>query len=106
MTNEEWKDLTARAARAAGIELLWSSEPDLKPRRKDTMQTFAPLDDDGDAFRLMVQLQMTVEADEHPRATTHWAESVWAPFPLVEDTAATIRRCIVGAAASLPGAEQ
>lgn len=90
------------AARAAGIELVWSTEPDLHPRRKDSYATWNPLTDDGDALRLAIALDMALDLDEHPRATTPWAdESMWAPFPTTEDKAANVRRCIVRAAAAL-----
>lgn len=56
-----WKELTSRAAYLQGIELLWSSEPDLKPRNAKTLETYAPLDDDGHAFRLANQLIMRIE---------------------------------------------
>jgi hypothetical protein len=100
------RELLERAARTIGLTLVWSTEPDMPPRRADTYDYWTPLTDDGDAFRLMVKLQMTVEADEHPRATIPWQESAWAPFPLVEDADATVRRCIVLAAAMLPGTTQ
>lgn len=58
---DEWKSLTAMAAHMQGVTLIWSSEPDLKPRSKDTMQTYAPIDDDGDAFRLANHLILRIE---------------------------------------------
>ena len=57
---ERWRDLTDCAARLQGITLLWPNDPTLKPRNAATLETYAPLDDDAQAFRLMTQLLMTI----------------------------------------------
>lgn len=52
------RELLERAARAVGVELLWSSEPGWAPKLRDERkQSWNPLDD-GDALRLAVTLGM------------------------------------------------
>lgn len=51
------KEILEWAAKAAGIELAWSSDPGLAPKLKShRMTSWNPLDDDGDALRLSVKL--------------------------------------------------
>lgn len=53
------RNLFERAARAYGIELVWSSEPGWAPKIKgNRMVSWNPRDNDGDAFRLAVKLSL------------------------------------------------
>jgi hypothetical protein len=56
-----WRELTEKAAYMQGITLVWPSEPDMKPRDAKTRETYAPIDDDAQAFRLASQLIMHIE---------------------------------------------
>jgi hypothetical protein len=100
-------ELIERAALAAalGKPYEWGGWPDPKKpafiNEQNDIVFFDPLTDDGDALRLAIKLDMALDLDEHPRATTPWAESMWADFPPAEDKAAAVRRCIVSAAAAL-----
>jgi len=63
------RDLIERAARAAGIELIWSSEPGWAPKLKgNRMVSWNPRDDDGDAFRLAVKLSLFDDAESRASA--------------------------------------
>jgi hypothetical protein len=63
------RELTEAAARAVGIKIEWWHEGTSMERavRVDDEETFGPLEEDGDAFRLMVALNMRVE----PARTMH-----------------------------------
>jgi len=50
------RELLELAAKAAGVELKWSSEPDMPPRIAQTWHNWNPLTDDGDALRLAVSI--------------------------------------------------
>lgn len=52
------RELLEMAAKAAGIELKWSSDPDIPPRAIPSWELWSPLTDDGDALRLAVKLSM------------------------------------------------
>lgn len=63
------RELLTLAAKAAGIELVWSSEQDMAPMIKgvtgnSTRCWFSPLTDDGDALRLAVKLRMQIQIND------------------------------------------
>lgn len=55
-------DMLLLAAKAAGIEIAWSSEPGVSPRHKRTFTAWNPLTDDGDALRLAVKLHIDIQS--------------------------------------------
>lgn len=108
------KELTAAAARAAGIELVWSSEPDLAPRIAVTYHIFNPLEDDGDALRLAVSLGLDIDVHrQEPTGGTAGVEVrgyVYRRMLVTEPAAdngaslqSATRRAIVRAAAKIGG---
>lgn len=98
MTTQD-KELLERAARAAGIELLWSSEPGWAPKLKsERMQSWDPLSDDGDAFRLAVKLEIQVIHHHHG---VGWVDAGFFKELIGGDPYAATRRAIVRAAAAI-----
>ena len=93
-------ELLERAAKAAGVDLEWSTMDGVSPRNRDGWNSWNPLTDDGDALRLAVRLDMGVEVmlslnesragdgDQEPVAERHNGD----PY-------AATRRAIVRAAA-------
>jgi hypothetical protein len=63
MTDQE---LLERAARATGNEAVWSANDPFKlgSMLLPNGQYWNPLDDDGDALRLMVDLGLTIQVDD------------------------------------------
>ena len=105
---DEWRDLTSKAAYVQGITLLWPSEPDLKPRNARTHETYAPLDDDMQAFRLSNQLAMRIEhgknhKNQFDRVTVSipWQPLASATVKYGSDCNAAVRRAISLTAAEL-----
>jgi len=93
------RELLELAAKAAGVELKWSSEPDMPPRIAQTWHNWNPLTEDGDALRLAVKLRLcvdiysegtTVRDSDHTEASEHSA-----------DNGLATRRAIVRAAAAI-----
>jgi len=101
------RELLEAAAKAAGIELLWhnfSSIPSLwEGLGSDTV--WNPLTDDGDAFRLMVNLRLVVDAGgvtpRNERIYVGGLEGYLADEPTGVDICAATRRAIVRAAAEI-----
>ena len=62
------RELLDLAATAVGITLQWSSVDGVAPRRDDvdSWVSWAPLTDDGDAARLMVDCQIHVDQISYP----------------------------------------
>ena len=54
------RELLEKAAKAAGIPLMWSSDERRPPRHAFTGDVWDPREDDGDAMRLAVKLNLTV----------------------------------------------
>lgn len=93
------RELLGLAAKAAGIELAFSSEPETRPRRTDTWNVWNPLTDDGDAFRLAVALKLTVDFElEVVFGSDVRADDVLGRTTVDEPC---IRRAIVRAAAEI-----
>lgn len=101
------KQLLERAARAAGIE----ASPGAMTGKlviHGTSRIWNPLEDDADAFRLMVQLKLDVEwcasgrvsAYRHANANGHCFTAIESSR---EDRSAATRRAIVRAAAAILG---
>lgn len=102
MTDQELLEL---AAKAAGMELLWTNDPDLSPLTNDhKYNPWNPLVYDGDALRLAVKLAMSVEISEYEDSTYAYAGQqprVYAYEMWGEDKCAATRRAIVRAAAAI-----
>lgn len=95
------RELTEMAARAAGLTIMWS-EP-FKRYERFTLEKYAgpwdPLNNDGDAFRLAVSLQMELRVfNGSAYAEPSDGEKVWqdGDCPLT-----ATRRAIVIAAADI-----
>jgi len=108
------RELLEAAARAAGIRLEWDGPPsDWVPMYYEgkTYHGWNPLEDDGDALRLAVKLNLHVEIDVESSGviTIEWdfdesgtaRRSVEQEAPIGGDDYAATRRAIVRAAASL-----
>lgn len=97
------KILLEDAARAAGIELVWSTEPGWAPKLKgQRMQSWNPLDDDGDALRLAIKLRIDIVHEPHDKVRAVFADRFADPLEEYgNDPAAATRRAIVRAAAAL-----
>lgn len=98
------RELLELAASAAGIELKWSTEPDLSPRRADDWLIWNPLTDDGDALRLAVKLGLTVEVDlcyDATRVSETECELIAKHMHFDGGPEAATRRAIVRAAAEI-----
>jgi hypothetical protein len=102
------KELLELAAKAAGIEIIWSSEKDLAPRIKSVTGNsnrcwFSPLTDEGDALRLAVKLGLLVHGNSAP--STVFCQVGECPDAFLEhakpDPYAATRRAIVRAAAEI-----
>jgi hypothetical protein len=103
MTDRELLEL---AAKAAGITLQWNSDADLRPRRidDDSWATWHPLEDDGDALRLAVKLNllmMLYPFDQAVRVTRLDQPDTIVSWGTPPDAAAATRRAIVRAAAEI-----
>ena len=114
MTDRELLEL---AAKAAGVEAYWSST--LDEWQKDITEPYVggkpwnPLDDDGDAMRLLVKLRLPLDYSSHSwgeldPATTcgrYWesGEGRYLPFRVRHngDPYTAARRAIVRAAAEI-----
>lgn len=106
------REMLEAAAKAAGVELMWSRIADIGPRNVETGNTWNPLTDDGDALRLAVKLGLLIDmrylAPETMRYNQvhYWPEkdrsSKRLDFGDVEsDPCASTRRAIVRAAAAM-----
>lgn len=96
------RELLERAAKAAGIELGWDA---LGPyERIDGVaggyRSWSPLDDDGDALRLAVQLGMNIIVLREGGCIVK-IDGVYRAEELGDDPRAATRRAIVRAAAAL-----
>lgn len=96
------------AARAAGIELIWSTEPGWAPKLKgQRTQSWNPLTDDGDALRLAIKLHIDLQFDDRPGFVTTLAiqpqslKVCGAQEPTHENAESATRRAIVLTAAAL-----
>lgn len=104
------RELLELAARAAGIELIWKDEPGWAPKLKaNRMQSWNPMDDDGDALRLAVKLHLVVAIMPEQKWCEKAAFTACYSFQGPErgdtdhgdDAGAATRRAIVRAAAAI-----
>lgn len=105
--NMEDRELLELAAKAFGIELMWSRIEDVSPRRADTFANWNPLTDDGDALRLAVKLNIELRfhlASDIPAVTATCIADSRLPTPREpwgDDKGAATRRAIVRVAAAI-----
>jgi hypothetical protein len=93
------------AARAAGIELVWSTMQDVSPRRTDSYDAWNPLTDDGDALRLAVHLRLLINQAPHAAIVEGQHKGIIEPYvDHAGNPYAATRRAIVRAAAALAAA--
>ncbi|CAJ0805193.1 hypothetical protein LMG18090_04749 [Ralstonia mannitolilytica] len=97
------RELLEKAAKAAGIELVWDWEFPNRVKRSGNLAAWNPLEDDGDALRLAVKLGMNVWCDP---AAVCMAEVLKHCLPRAseasgKDPNAATRRAIVRAAAAI-----
>lgn len=105
------RDLLARAARAAGIPLYWANLDGVSPRHATTWATWNPLNDDGDALRLAVALDIELyQADNDGPAifAGYWSKRgrrdvtrFYCIEPLAANACSATRLAIVRAAAAM-----
>ena len=100
------RELLECAAKAAGIVLHWH-EP-TKSAWVDGPQTWNPLTDDGDAFRLAVTLELSIIPDRTSKSMKVFSGTapIWAEESRKDDPLAATRRAIVLAAAEIGRAER
>lgn len=75
------RELLDRAAKAARIELAWSTVAEVSPRRTDTWSSWNPLTNDGDALRLAVDLGIQIRQYpiyDTPRFAAYACEAKWS----------------------------
>jgi hypothetical protein len=101
------REMLENAARAVGIKLVWPSTPGLSPRLAEVLDTWNPLTEDDDAFRLAVKLDISllqkfamVQA-EFPCTDEEFNERRVICEPVLDDACGPSRRVIVRAAAEI-----
>jgi hypothetical protein len=99
------RELLELAAKAAGIELAWSSNDDQSPRNRANWNVWNPLFDDGDALRLAVRLRLDINHHVPQHGLRYVAVIDWDGCETLlecpSDHDACTRRAIVLAAAEL-----
>ena len=102
MTDRELLEL---AAKAAGLTCVWSPDrPDYESNQEQQPIYWNPLEDDGDALRLAVKLEIDFRISI---GATWWDRQVsegvvyWCHEPHNNDPLAATRRAIVRAAAEI-----
>lgn len=101
MTDEQ---LLRAAAKAAGIDLAWSSVEDQSPRNREGWNVWNPLTDDGDALRLAVKRGLAIGSSAFTSIHVGRGNACFAAENTQPDPYAATRRAITRAAAEL-GAE-
>ena len=93
------KELLEKAAKAAGIEILYWSEISEGFKLKNVLVYWNPLTDDGDALRLAVKLGLQVSE----RVSEVWRDGKETAYFFEDDVDpyAATRRAIVRAAAEI-----
>lgn len=97
------RELLELAAKANGIKLVFGGPDKDMPRRTDTLELWNPLEDDGDAFRLAVKLELPIA---HHGKRELFVQVLLRPGlcfyePHGDDKNAATRRAIVRAAAEI-----
>lgn len=99
MTDREMLEF---AAKAAGIELAWSSTEGIWPRNKSTWRSWNPLTDDGDALRLAVKMRIQPKwIDDDAYAWGIGSTAISKAEPFDGDPEYATRRAIVRVAAEI-----
>ena len=104
MNKETDKELLELAAKASGIEYQWMVDSHGIPymHNLENGYEFDPLNNDGDAFRLAVQLEMLV--DPVNRVVAGYSSDICIdidPNEQEEDSYGAVRKAIVRAAAEI-----
>ena len=99
MTDRELLEL---AAKAAELEVKWCDATEAF-WTTDGYDSFTPLTDDADAFRLAVKLHLKIDVVPWGTIATKWNESMYVDdaVPHNDDPYAATRRAIVKAAAEI-----
>ncbi|WP_057293417.1 hypothetical protein [Noviherbaspirillum sp. Root189] len=97
---DENQELLVLAAKAARIEAYWLPQERTMFVRK-TFAEWNPLVDDGDAFRLAVELKMSVKLTDVRVSVLRRDHDGSVSEPLGDDPAFATRRAIVRAAADI-----
>ena len=102
------RELLERAAKAAGYSIRFTSDGTCFRDGPDWMGQWSPLEDDGDALRLMVRLNMNVfqagkSAYALPSDDDGTYEEQVRYTDAADDPYAATRRAIVRAAAAMAG---
>jgi hypothetical protein len=101
------RELLEAAARAVGIKLVWSSTPGLSPRLVDKFDTWNPLIEDEDAFRLAIKLDISLRQQyamviaEYPFRDEAFNTRSAICEKVFDDACTSSRRAIVRAAAEI-----
>jgi hypothetical protein len=106
MTEKELLEMAAKAAGyvSHGYGELFGGSPCLYLQEADFTGMWAPLTDDGDALRLAVKLDMSVDVDFYESSSYAYASDsprVWAVEVWRDDKCAATRRAITRAAAAI-----
>ncbi len=99
----EDRELLELAAKAIGITLQWNSEADLRPRRidDDSWTPWHSLDDDGDAMRVAIQLNMLVDPGKGGCHVRYLDRTPKNSVTEMGETGRAARRAITRAAAEI-----
>jgi hypothetical protein len=101
MTQETDRELLELAAKAAGIEIMfWSGGRDIgaeSPVVKPHGLDWNPLTDDGDALRLAVKLELSIQPD----SVLVMVGDMYCEWEYFEDRGEATRRAITRAAAAI-----
>jgi hypothetical protein len=107
------KELLELAAKAAGYEVMWHESWQCfthanpfnitnPPTMSGQRIVWIPLDDDGDAFRMSVQLRLYIHHDDlSPTVSVCGGGVTWIDEPHGNDPYSATRRVIVRAAAEI-----
>lgn len=101
------RELLTLAAKAAGLDLIWCDAFTVPFVAGEPGYWWNPLEDDGQALRLLVTLRMRLQVDDYGSAARFNDASRWWGYETrVRSSEAATRRAIVRAAAELGRAAQ